>query len=177
VRWRIWERWLAAGGTWKGWSVCPALLAAEADAIEPRRVVASGTDVIADALVSQLATHGTCVLLDMEPSMGIHVAARLNQLRLANVVLVLPRWPYMQGVLPVDGLLHALISQAGRLSTEVKMANVVFVVDAQRSNVVERRSKTDPRADNRYRLASSDLPNLAALRARNIQRVLKISST
>ena len=49
------------------------------------------------------------------------------------MVLVLPRWPYMQGVLPVDGLLHALISQSGRLSTEPKLANVVFVVDAERT--------------------------------------------
>jgi hypothetical protein len=177
VRWRIWERWLSAGGAWKGWSVCPALLAPEADDIRPRSVVASGTNLIVDALAGQLTIGGTCVLLDMEPTVGIHVAARLNQMRLANVVLVLPRWPYIQGVLPVDGLLQALISQSARLVAEDRLPNVVFVVDAQRSIHLQRKSKTEARADNRYRLNASDLPNLAVLRARNVHRILKISST
>jgi hypothetical protein len=177
VRWRIWERWLAAGGIWKGWSVCPALLAPEADDIQLRHVVAPETDPIADALVSQLAAGGTCVLLDIQPTVGIRVAARLNQLRVANVVLVLPRWPYAQGVLRVDGVLDALITQAGRLSTDEKMANVVFVVDAERTKDLRGRAKNDHRADNRYRLTTPDLPNLAALRARNLHRILKISSS
>jgi len=177
VRWRIWERWLAAGGTWKGWSVCPALLAAEADDIQPTPVSPPGADTIANAVADELQLGGDCVVLDLEPIVGIHVAASLNQRRLANVVLVLPRWPYVHGVLPVDGLLEALISQAARLVGEVGLPNVAFVVDAQRSLLLRHRSQTDTRADNRYRLAVGDLPDLAALRKRNIRRVLKISST
>jgi hypothetical protein len=133
-------------------------------------------DAIADGLVSQLTTGGTFVLLDIDPVAGIHVAARLNLLRLANAVLVLPRWPYEHGVLPVDGLLHALITQSGQLAQEEPMPNVVFVLDAARSKPLLERSKSDRRADNRYRLSLSDLPNLAALRERGIRRVVRLSS-
>jgi hypothetical protein len=119
---------------------------------------------------------GTFVLLDLEPVVGIHVAARLNQLRLANAVLVLPRWPYQDAILPVEGLLHALITQSGQLPPEERMPNAVFVVDAGRSKPVRGRSKSDHCADNRYRLSVSDLPNLAALRKHGIRRVVHISS-
>jgi hypothetical protein len=168
---------LSAGGTWKGWSVCPALLAPEADQIKPRSVSPPGADAIANWIADELQLGGACVVLDLEPIVGIHIAARLNQRWLANVVLVLPRWPYVDAVLPVDGLLQALITQSGRLVAEATLSNVVFVVDAQRSLLLKRRSKTETRADNRYRLTSADLPNLAALRARNMRRVLKITST
>jgi hypothetical protein len=156
--------------------VCPALLAPDADQIEPRPVSPLGVDAITDGLVSQLAMGGTFVLLDLEPVVGIHVAARLNQLRLANAVLVLPRWPYQDAILPVEGLLHALITQSGQLPPEERMPNAVFVVDAGRSKPVRGRSKSDHRADNRYRLSVSDLPNLAALRKHGIRRVVHISS-
>ena len=110
-----------------------------------------------------------------EPSLAVHVAARLNELQLANAVLVLPRWPYRQAVLPADGLLHSLMPQAGRLLAHGPLANVAFVLDAERSRPIPRRARSDPRADNRYKLAVADLPNLATLRARGICRVVKLS--
>jgi hypothetical protein len=42
--------------------------------------------------------------------------------------------------------------------------------------VVPHRPRDDDRADNRYRLTVADLPNLAALRARAIRRVVKVTA-
>lgn len=118
---------------------------------------------------------GTALLLELEPILAIYVAARLNELRLANAVLLLPRWPYRHAILPVDGLLAGLVSQASRL-TPAALPNVAFVLDAERTKAVPHRATNDRRADNRYRLTVADLPNLAALRARNIHRIVKLSA-
>jgi hypothetical protein len=173
----VWARWQAAAGAWQGWSVCPSLLAPEADDIvaSPTRPPGAGAHRLATRLADAL-DHGTLLLLDLEPVLGVNVAAQLNQWRMANAVLVLPRWPYHQAILPVDGLLGALVSLARRLSREAALPNVVFVLDAHRTRPVPHRSASDPRADNRYRLLVSDLPDLQALRARGIRRVAKISS-
>jgi hypothetical protein len=79
-------------------------------------------------------------------------------------------------VLPVDGLVDALITESRSLTRDRELPNVVFVLDAERSKNIPSRSASDPRADNRYRLSASDLPPLAALRARGIGRVIKISA-
>jgi hypothetical protein len=173
---QAWDRWQAAAGPWKGWSVCPALLAAEPVA---RRRIAYKPRVRADELASglrgTLAKGGVLVLLDLEPVIGVHLAARLNEWRLANAVLVLPRWPYQTAVLPVDELVDALVSQARQLTTDEQLPNVVFVLDAERSQPIVRRSQRDPRADNRYRLSVADLPDLASLRKRGIRQVVKLA--
>jgi hypothetical protein len=122
-----------------------------------------------------LEQGGTALIIDVEPILGVHVAARLSQLGLAHAVLLLPRWPYRQAVLPVDGLLAGLVSQATRLSAAERM-NVAFVLDAERNRAIPHRSTHDARADNRYRLTVGDLPNLALLRARGINRVVKLSA-
>jgi hypothetical protein len=106
----------------------------------------------------------------------VHIAALLNEWQVANGVLLLPRWPYRQAILPVDGLVHALVGQARRLATTVHLPNAVFVLDAERSHAVPHRAARDARADNRYRLMAADLPNLAALRARGIREVRKVSA-
>ena len=49
------------------------------------------------------------------------------------------------------------------------------MLDAERARAVSR-PRTDPRTDNRYRLAVADLPNLAALQARGIRRVIKLAA-
>jgi hypothetical protein len=49
------------------------------------------------------------------------------------------------------------------------------VCDAARSRPVPNRPLPDARADNRYHLLASDLPNLATLRAHGIRRIEKIS--
>jgi hypothetical protein len=116
-----------------------------------------------------------CVVLDLEPTLGVLIAARLNQWELANVTLVLPRWPYGEAVLPVDQLVHTLVTRASTLTTD-NYPNVVFVLDAERNKNLQDRSPRDHRADNRYRLPPFELPNLADLRARGIRHVLKVST-
>ena len=90
-------------------------------------------------------------------------------------MLLLPRWPYQQAILPVDELLQTLVSHATRLSAG-DLANVAFVLDAERSRATPHRAARDQRADNRYRLTVADLPNLSALRARGITRIVKVFS-
>lgn len=171
----VWARWQAAAGPWQGWTICPALFAPEVDEIIPSPRQPRQAARLANHLASTLSS-GTLVLLDLDPVLGVHVAAALNQWRLANAVLVLPRWPYRQAILPVDGLLHALITQSRRLAPEAAaMPNVVFVCDADRARSIAHRSPADARADNRYRLLLGDLPDLRALRARGISRVEKLS--
>lgn len=170
-----WTRWLEAAGPWRGWSVCPTLLAPEAATVELREEPRPAAADIAAQLGSELEGGGVCVVLDLEPLLGVHVAARLNQLALAHAVLVLPRWPYRRGILPVDGLLHGLVSAARTLKTSGHRPNVALVLDAERNRPVPSRPRNDARADNRYRLSVSDLPDLASLRARGIRRLLKMS--
>jgi hypothetical protein len=174
VRRRAWERWQAAAGTWKGWSVCPALIAPEGDEVQRRSARRPAAEHIAAALAAELEEGGVLVAIDLEPSLGVHVAARLNQRRLANAVLVLPRWPYRQAILPVEELIDALVSQAARLGGAENLPNVAFVFDAERSRRVPNRATTDPRADNRSRLATADLPDLRTLRQRGIRKVIKL---
>jgi hypothetical protein len=155
--------------------VCPALVAPETVHITPNRSWRPLAENIVASLASNLDHGGTALILDLEPVMGVCVAARLNQLRLANAVLLLPRWPYQQAILPVDSLLHSLVSQATQLLVG-DLPNVAFVLDAERTRAVPHRARYDQRADNRYRLTVADLPNLATLRARGIRRVVKLSS-
>jgi hypothetical protein len=183
-RQRAWDRWQAAAGSWKGWAVCPALLApgATSPPLPLGEAISRGegsgepqADELAAQLESSLQQRNTLLLLDLEPVLALRIAARLNERRLANAVLVLPRWPYAHAVLPVDRLVRCLIAEAARLTEEAPLHNVAFVLDNQRSCPLPHRTTADPRADNRYRLAVGDLPDLKALRARNIQRVLKLT--
>jgi hypothetical protein len=172
---RAWDRWQACAGPWQGWSVCPALLAPGVDEVIPRVVRRPSARALAASLASSLQPGGVLVIIDLEPILGVHVAALLNQWRVANGVLLLPRWPYRQAILPVDGLLHALVGQTRRLIGAERLPNVAFVLDAERSRSAPKRAASDARADNRYRLAAADLPNLAALRAHGIREVRKVS--
>jgi hypothetical protein len=173
---RAWERWLAAAGAWKGWTVCPALVASPR--VDTPRMVTDPPDAsaCAAALGARLTGGGVLVVLDLDPVLGARVAARLNAAGLANAVLVLPRWPYEQAVLPTEDLVRVLIAEARRLSDQPALPNVVLVLDAERSRSIAARPQRDRRADNRYRLAPPDLPDLAALRARGIRQILKVSA-
>jgi hypothetical protein len=183
-----WERWQAAAGPWwKGWSICPALLPlplgegrGEGSRAADTRDFAPALDLareIASELLGSLGSSGVLVVLDLEPVLGIHIAARLNEQRAANAVLVLPRWPYRQAILPVDPLVHALVECAPRLSQDECLPNVAFVLDADRGRPIHRRPRADPRADNRYSLSTADLPNLTSLRARGIQKIVVVKRT
>jgi hypothetical protein len=177
---RAWQRWQTAAGPWQGWSVCPALLAPGIEDVDvPRRSARDPAAAhLANALGPSLDQGGVVVLLDLEPVLGVHVAAALQQRRQANAVLVLPRWPYAEAVLPVDTLVGELVSRSKQLAPSAEsLPNVSFVLDAERQRPVPHRSASDSRADNRYRLSVSDLPSLAALRAHGIRRVVKLSTT
>lgn len=175
---RAWRRWQAAAGEWSGWGVCPTLLAPEVEQVDP---VPAAASMGRDAAILRQHVSGalqdappTLVLVDLEPTLGVHLAAELNAAGLAHPVLVLPRWPYAHAVLPVDTLLHALLGCALQL-TRTPCRHVVFVLDGMRSSAIEDRAVDDARADNRHRLSPADLPRATVLRARGIQRVLKLA--
>ncbi|MBV9322711.1 MAG: hypothetical protein JO352_02860 [Chloroflexi bacterium] len=202
VRLRAWRRWQAAAGPWRGWAMCPALtmpddgggssaLTMPDDGSVPSAPTTAG-DSGAGAHLGSPADFGsrkhalpgveaalvggsTAIVADLDPLVGIHLAATLSRDHLAHVVLVLPRWPHAEAVLPTAALTAALIDSSRHLRTPGHAAqHVVFVLDGERSRSV-RRAEHDPRVDNRYDLAVGDLPNLQQLRAAGIQRIVKLA--
>ena len=181
VRWAAWERWQAAAGPWRGWSVCLPLMAPRAarqpSGLGTTRHVGGEATHLTDELAPTLSTGGTAVLVDLEPTLGVWLAAELNWRGLAHAVLVLPRWPHGEAVLPTGELTEALIATARRLGRSDHAPNVVFVLDADRNQTIARpRRASDERADNRYQLSASDLPNLSALRRAGITRLVKVTA-
>jgi hypothetical protein len=132
-------------------------------------------DVEAEA-VAGAALDGapTALVVDLDPVLGVRLATALNRRRAANVVIVLPRWPHAEAVLPTDGLIATLIEESTLVRRRVSARHVIFVLDGERSRSI-RRSPIDPRVDNRYDLAVGDLPNLRQLRAAGVERVVKLS--
>lgn len=171
---RAWQRWQVAAGPWQGWSICPVLLSPELEAVRETALNHAAAARLADGLVPLLEPGGALCLLDLEPELGVQTAARLADR--AHLVLVLPRWPYAEAVLPVGALATALVRESRRLPRQpARRTNVLFVVDGERMRPLRGRPATDPRADNRHALAASELPNLATLRARGIQRIHHIA--
>jgi hypothetical protein len=127
-----------------------------------------------DPAVEAALRGGTAMVLDLEPVLGVRIAAEVSRQRLAHVVLVLPRWPHADAVLATDRLASTLIATAPQLSAGDARSNVVFVLDADREASIRRPPK-DQRVDNRYALSVGDLPNLATLRAAGIQRLVKVT--
>jgi hypothetical protein len=172
---RAWDRWQAAAGPWQGWTVCPTLLAPEVETVAPSVARARPTTQALVSRIGPLLTDGTLCLIDLDPLLGIQVAARLAPL--AHPVLLLPRWPYARAVLPVDQLLGTLVAESRRLPrAPARHGSVVFVLDARRNHALPGRRPTDQRADNRYHLAAFDLPDLRTLRARGIRRIERIQA-
>src|SRR4029450_12588142 len=121
--------WQLAAGPWQGWTVCPALLSPEFEDVPARRARRHPlAERLAERIKPLFEADGTLCVLDLEPELGIQVAARLASL--AHPVLLLPRWPYAHAVLPVDRLLATIVAEAQHLPREPERhANVVFVVD------------------------------------------------
>jgi hypothetical protein len=131
---------------------------------------------LATAIRPLLQEGGVLLLLDLEPSLAVQAAAQLAEH--AHPVLVLPRWPYAEAVLPCDELLIALRNASHVLPQgENRLANVLFVLDGKRGQAVPTRATRDLKADNRHVLSSFDLPNLATLRARGIRRIHRLQHT
>jgi hypothetical protein len=178
IRYAAWQRWQAAAGPWRGWTQCHPLLAFDGGATAspppsaPRASTVAIAHELGDALVREA---GIAIVLDLDAVLGVEIAAKLNEHHLAHAVLVLPRWPYEHAILPVDALLATLLATSKRVAPAEGASNVVFVLDAERRRGVPRRPALDTRADNRYDLLVSDLPNLSALRAHGVSRILKLS--
>lgn len=160
--------------------MCPLLLSPGVEALAarpPALDMLSAAQALAAELADVLQESATLIELDLEPALGVYVAARLNELQLARPVVVLPRWPYEHATLPGETLLHALLEGANRLliNRELRVDHVCLVLDAERERPIPNRSALDGRADNRYRLLPHELPDLAALRAGGIKRLLKLT--
>jgi len=123
-----------------------------------------------------LHTAGTAMVVDLEPCLGVRLAAEIYRRGLAHVVLVLPRWPHAEAVLPTNDLLATLLATSRGLAPAegATRNNVVFVLDGERQRRI-RRPANDVRVDNRYPLLAADLPPLRVLRTAGIQRVVKLT--
>jgi hypothetical protein len=164
-----WSRWQRAAGPWRGWAVCPALTVPTGVTV---RQVPPSAECFRE--MEPLLDHGgTAVVLDLEPVLGVRIAAALSRRQVAYVVLVLPRWPHADAVLPVHDLVAALVETSRHLREPNVISNVVFVLDAERQKSV-RRPAADGRVDNRYSLSVGDLPDLVTLRRAGIGRVVKL---
>ena len=129
----------------------------------------------AAAQLNLISGSPTAVIFDLDPTFGIRFAASLSNQRLAHVVLILPRWPHTEAILPTDTLVTTLVEFSKQLRGSPDARHVVFVLDGPRTRSI-RRPATDPRVDNRYDLAVADLPTLQHLRAAGIQRIVKLGS-
>jgi hypothetical protein len=138
------------------------------------RLQTDGTPAVLD-LTDVLRTEGTAVLLDLDPLVGIRSAGHASRRGLGHVVLVLPRWPHTDAILPTGALVTLLLESSRRLGAQPVASNVVFILDAERQTPV-RRPAHDARVDNRYPITASDLPNLATLQRAGIKRVVKVTS-
>lgn len=190
IKLEAWARWQAAAGAWRGWAICPALTmptdAAPTDVAptDVARTESGWSDVdvemvelveLVEALASTtLAGAPTALAIDLDPVLGVHLAAALNQRALASVVLLLPRWPHADAVLPSGKLIWALVDASRHVRRCPSAQHVVFVLDGERSKSIVRPT-IDSRIDNRYDLAVSDLPTLRQLRCAGVERIVKLS--
>lgn len=165
-----WRRWQAAAGPWRGYAVCPALQIGTANA--QRRVPGS---IPLPRWRDLFSSAATAVVVDLDPLVGVRLAAEASQRRLAHAVLVLPRWPHAEAVLPCTELVALLELSSHRLVANLRAQHVIFVLDADRANAIAPRRTGDARVDNRYGLGAGDLPTLQTLRVAGIQRVVKLS--
>ncbi|GAC1314813.1 MAG: hypothetical protein NVSMB2_04900 [Chloroflexota bacterium] len=174
---RIWERWLAAAGTWQGWSMCPLLVSPGIEDVEPHAPshrLHERARHLREEVQLELAESGTCLLLDLDPVVGISIAGALCDEGVARPLLLLPRWPYCSAVLDAPQSLWALTEFAPHPVDHIR-ANVCIVIDAQRQTGDVAKKNKRGQVDNRYRLSALDFPSLNELRAREIRRILRLS--
>ena len=164
----VWRRWQDAAGPWRGYAVCPAL---QVGAL-PVTPFTDGPVAAAEPLFGSVPS---AVIIDLDPVLGVNMAATMSQKGLAHVVLVLPRWPHARAVLPCEPLLSTLVATSRWLTQPTQSPHVVFVLDAERRKKITPRPARDPRVDNRYDITAGDLPSLQTLRAAGIQRVVKLT--
>ena len=166
---RAWSRWQHAAGPWNGWAICPVLTMPDG---VPASKVQNPIERFA-SIEPILEQGGAAVVLDLQPVLGVRIAAAMSHQQMAYVVLVLPRWPHCDAVLPVHELLGTLVATSRYLRQPKIQSNVLFVLDAGRQKSIQRHP-AEGRVDNRYSLSAGDLPNLATLRSAGIGRVVRL---
>jgi hypothetical protein len=116
----------------------------------------------------------TALVIELDPVLGVRIAAALSQRALASAVLIVPRWPHLDAVLPSGEFIGALVDESRRVQRHDDAPHVAFVLDGERATSIQRPA-ADARIDNRYDLALGDLPTLRQLRRAGIQRIVKLS--
>jgi hypothetical protein len=185
---RAWDAWEAAAGPWRRWSVCLPLLGPGLDELpNPERLgrrrhadrrttklLASLSSQLSPAVEpgAELAVEPTLLILDLQPELGLRLAAAMNRQGLARPLLLLGRWPYAEAVLPAWPVVDTAMAESRGLRADVSAQHVVAVLDGQRTLACPDRPADDPRADNRYQLAPQDLPDTEARLARGIRQVI-----
>jgi hypothetical protein len=190
------DRWLAAAGPWRRWSLVVPLVGIGADLLArqvgegpakrvgeqvrqrredevAQRVGATLSDAQRAWVLAKVhaAVHEPClVLLDLAPVLGAAVAATLHHDGQAHPVPLLGRWPVAPAVLPAQPLVDALIAYAPR-PRQSRLPSAIVVLDGERGQVLRGRSPNDPRTDNRYELDLDDLPDTNTLHALGVRRV------
>ena len=173
------DPWLAAAGPWWRWGLYLPLIAPWPPddfgaSFFTRDGASEAVGSLAELLSERLRETPTLVVLDLDPILGLRVATSLAEAGLAHPVPFLPRWPYAEAVLPTGELLAALAYLAGRLPDDLHAGSVVMALDSGRNLPIPSRPWSDPRTDNRGEIAGDDLPNVAALQAAGITKVIDV---
>lgn len=121
-----------------------------------------------------LAGPPSLVVLDTAPALGVRAAAALARLGACHPLLLLPRWPYANAVLPAAPLLAALVDEARALPRQLVAPSALLVLDGERQVPLPGRPPDDPRADNRFDLWPEDLPDAPALLGLGVSRVVDL---
>lgn len=129
---------------------------------------------LTEKMHSVLTEAGTCLLVDLDPAIGISMAGALYAHGFAHPLVVLPRWPYASAILDAAEPLWALSQSVPTALVNIPSGNVCIVIDAQRQTGPPSRRRDPRRVDNRYQLTPHDFPSLSDLRARDIRRVVRL---
>jgi hypothetical protein len=174
------DRWSAAAGPWRRWSLVVPLLGVGVDELTrqvgdelAQRVDAVPSDAQRELMLAQVDAvlqEPSLVLLDVPPVLGANAAARLYRRGQAHPVLLLGRWPVARAILPAQPLVDALMVWAPR-TRQGRLPSAVVVLDGERGHVLRSRSPNDPRTDNRHELDLDDLPDAITLHAFGVRRV------
>jgi hypothetical protein len=155
-------------------------LSPEIEPIEPRPPSTSTQRIAAeliDKIQPDLTDPGTCLLVDLAPALGISIAGALYARGLAHPLVLLPRWPYASAILDAAEPLWALRQSVPPGAVNIPSRNVCIVIDAEHQRGAAAQTRDPKRVDNRYQLTPHDFPSLSDLRARDIRRIVRLSSS
>ncbi|MFA5943851.1 MAG: hypothetical protein WC876_05220 [Candidatus Thermoplasmatota archaeon] len=119
--------------------------------------------------------EGAAVVLDLPGAWSVAMASWLARVAGLQPVVLANNWPHPRGVVPMQGMLAALLHYAPWVvqDAEVRAASAlpVFVLDRDR---LGQRNPAPGDFDNRYFLQETDLPSPAALRRAGVRNVIYV---